>query len=52
MSFTDDEKAKIWDEYRDAMRIQDKSLIRITPLRWGPIATGGFPADVAARLGD
>lgn len=39
-----------WDEYREAMRIQNKSLIRITPLRWGPIATGGFPADVAARL--
>ena len=30
-----------WDEYRAAMRIQDKSLIRITPTRWGPIATGG-----------
>lgn len=41
-----------WEEYREAMRIQDKSLIRITPLRWGPIATGGFPADVAARFGD
>ncbi len=39
-----------WDEYREAMRIQDKSLIRVTPTRWGPIATGGFPADVAARL--
>ena len=39
-----------WDEYREAMRIQDKSLIRITPTRWGPIATGEFPADVAARL--
>ncbi|RCK71251.1 PPOX class F420-dependent oxidoreductase [Desertihabitans brevis] len=39
-----------WDEYRAAMRVQDKSLIRITPARWGPIATGGFPADVAARL--
>ncbi len=39
-----------WDEYREAMRIQDKSLLRITPTRWGPIATGGFPADVAARL--
>jgi PPOX class probable F420-dependent enzyme len=39
-----------WDEYREAMRIQDKSLIRITPTRWGPIATGGFPAEVAARL--
>ena len=41
-----------WEEYGAAMRIQDKSLIRITPVRWGPIATGGFPADVAARLGD
>jgi PPOX class probable F420-dependent enzyme len=41
-----------WDEYRAAMRLQDKSLIRITPTRWGPIATGGFPADVAARLDD
>jgi PPOX class probable F420-dependent enzyme len=39
-----------WDEYRDAMKIQNKSLLRITPTRWGPIATGGFPADVAARL--
>jgi PPOX class probable F420-dependent enzyme len=39
-----------WAEYREAMRIQDKSLIRINPTRWGPIATGGFPADVAARL--
>jgi PPOX class probable F420-dependent enzyme len=36
-----------WDEYRDAMRKQDKSLIRITPQRWGPIATGGFPARLA-----
>ncbi len=39
-----------WDDYREAMRLQDKSLIRITPTRWGPIATGGFPADVAAKL--
>jgi PPOX class probable F420-dependent enzyme len=39
-----------WEEYRQAMRDQGKSLIRVTPLRWGPIATGGFPADVAARL--
>jgi PPOX class probable F420-dependent enzyme len=39
-----------WDEYRDAMRVQDKSLLRITIERWGPVATGGFPADVAARL--
>lgn len=39
-----------WNEYREAMRLQDKSLIRVTPRAWGPIATGGFPADVAARL--
>ncbi len=32
-----------WDEYREAMQRQNKSLIRITPTRWGPIATGGFP---------
>lgn len=36
-----------WDEYRDAMRNQGKSLLRITPQRWGPIATGGFPARLA-----
>jgi PPOX class probable F420-dependent enzyme len=34
-----------WDEYRDAMRRQDKSLLRITIDRWGPIATGGFPPE-------
>jgi PPOX class probable F420-dependent enzyme len=39
-----------WDDYREAMAIQDKSLIRVTPTRWSPIATGGFPLDVAARL--
>ncbi|WP_433461325.1 PPOX class F420-dependent oxidoreductase [Spirillospora sp. CA-128828] len=33
-----------WDEYREAMRRQGKSLIRVTIDRWGPIATGGFPA--------
>ena len=36
-----------WDEYRQAMVRQEKSLIRITPLRWGPVATGGFPPDRA-----
>lgn len=36
-----------WAEYRTAMAAQGKALIRITPTRWGPIATGGFPA----RLG-
>ncbi|PYE17960.1 PPOX class probable F420-dependent enzyme [Williamsia limnetica] len=39
-----------WDEYRAAMRLQNKSLIRITPTRWGPLATGGFPSDIAAKL--
>lgn len=36
-----------WDEYRAAMVAQGKSLIRITPTRWSPIATGGFPARLA-----
>ncbi|MFI7540705.1 PPOX class F420-dependent oxidoreductase [Actinoplanes sp. NPDC049599] len=36
-----------WDEYRQAMREQGKSLIRVTIERWGPIATGGFPARLA-----
>jgi PPOX class probable F420-dependent enzyme len=36
-----------WEEYRQAMREQGKSLLRITPTRWGPIATGGFPARLA-----
>lgn len=34
-----------WDEYRAAMVKQGKSLIRVTPRRWGPVATGGFPPD-------
>ncbi|MCV7344636.1 PPOX class F420-dependent oxidoreductase [Mycolicibacterium rhodesiae] len=32
-----------WDEYRAAMVKQGKCLIRVTPQRWGPVATGGFP---------
>ncbi len=36
-----------WEEYREAMRRQGKSLVRVAIERWGPIATGGFPA----RLG-
>jgi PPOX class probable F420-dependent enzyme len=36
-----------WDEYRAAMLEQGKSLLRVTPERWGPIATGGFPARLA-----
>ncbi|GAB3865373.1 PPOX class F420-dependent oxidoreductase [Dactylosporangium cerinum] len=36
-----------WDEYREAMRQQGKSLLRVTIESWGPIATGGFPARLA-----
>src|SRR5215213_6620253 len=36
-----------WDEYRQAMRDQGKSLIRVTIDSWGPIATGGFPPRLA-----
>jgi PPOX class probable F420-dependent enzyme len=36
-----------WDEYRAAMVAQGKCLLRVTPTRWGPIATGGFPARLA-----
>ena len=32
-----------WDEYREAMVRQGKSLIRVTINDWGPVATGGFP---------
>ncbi|MCW2838463.1 MAG: pyridoxamine 5-phosphate oxidase [Marmoricola sp.] len=35
-----------WDEYRQAMRDQGKSLIRVTIESWGPIATGGFPPEL------
>lgn len=37
-----------WDEYREAMQRQGKCLVRLTPTRWGPIATGGFPARLAS----
>jgi PPOX class probable F420-dependent enzyme len=36
-----------WDEYRQAMLDQGKSLVRISLTRWGPLATGGFPAWLA-----
>ncbi|MEB8343867.1 PPOX class F420-dependent oxidoreductase [Streptomyces endophyticus] len=36
-----------WDEYREAMVKQGKSIIRVTPEKWGPVATGGFPARLA-----
>lgn len=34
-----------WGEYREAMIVQGKCLIRVAPTRWGPIATGGFPPE-------
>ncbi|MCI2420796.1 PPOX class F420-dependent oxidoreductase [Saccharopolyspora sp. K220] len=37
-----------WAEYREAMVRQNKSLIRIDIERWGPIATGGFPPELAS----
>ncbi|WP_338897299.1 PPOX class F420-dependent oxidoreductase [Streptomyces sp. TG1A-60] len=36
-----------WDEYRAAMLRQGKTIIRITPVKWGPVATGGFPPHLA-----
>jgi PPOX class probable F420-dependent enzyme len=36
-----------WEEYRQAMRDQGKCLIRVTPTRWGPVASGGFPPRLA-----
>ncbi|GAV45202.1 putative pyridoxine/pyridoxamine 5'-phosphate oxidase [Streptomyces acidiscabies] len=37
-----------WDEYREAMVRQGKSIIRVTPEKWGPVATGGFPARLSS----
>ena len=39
-----------WDEYRAAMARQGKSLLRVTITGWGPIATGGFPAEVIGKV--
>jgi len=39
-----------WDDYRAAMERQGKCLVVVDPERWGPIATGGFPASVVKRL--
>lgn len=36
-----------WDEYRQAMADQGKSLICLTIEQWGPISKGGFPARLA-----
>jgi PPOX class probable F420-dependent enzyme len=40
-----------WAEYRRAMARQGKCLVRLTPRRWGPIATGGFPPEHAPADG-
>ncbi|KJE23759.1 hypothetical protein FF36_01944 [Frankia torreyi] len=37
-----------WDEYREAMRRQEKVLLRLRIDRWGPISRGGFPARLLA----
>jgi PPOX class probable F420-dependent enzyme len=39
-----------WEDYRAAMTRQGKALIRITVIDWGPVATGGFPPEVADKL--
>ena len=41
-----------WDDYRAAMIRQGKCLLSIAVERWGPIATGGFPAAVIPLLDD
>jgi hypothetical protein len=38
-----------WAEYRAAMQRQGKSLLRITVTGWGPVATGGFPPELADK---
>jgi len=40
-----------WDEYRQAMADQGKSVMRITPTRWGPVSTGGFPPELFVTEG-
>ncbi|MEO3935865.1 PPOX class F420-dependent oxidoreductase [Dermatophilaceae bacterium Soc4.6] len=40
-----------WDDYRQAMLRQGKCLIRVTPQRWGPVATGGFPPSRGGSTG-
>jgi PPOX class probable F420-dependent enzyme len=35
-----------WDEYRQAMVDQGKSVILVAPTRWGPVSQGGFPASL------
>ena len=37
-----------WEEYRQAMVDQGKCIILITPTRWSPLSTGGFPPSLFA----
>ncbi len=37
-----------WDEYRQAMADQGKSMILIEPTRWSPVSKGGFPPELFA----
>jgi PPOX class probable F420-dependent enzyme len=41
-----------WDDYRAAMVRQGKVLPQVSIDRWGPVATGGFPPEVAAAALD
>ena len=36
-----------WDDHRAAMLRQGTSLLRLTIETWEPVATGGFPPEVA-----
>ncbi len=36
-----------WDEYRQAMSMQGKVLLKVEIRQWGPISRGGFPARLA-----
>jgi PPOX class probable F420-dependent enzyme len=38
-----------WAEYRAAMARQGKALVRVSITGWGPIATGGFPPQLADK---
>jgi len=35
-----------WDEYRQAMADQGKSMIMIEPTSWSPVSKGGFPPEI------
>ncbi|GJM38580.1 MAG: PPOX class F420-dependent enzyme [Acidimicrobiales bacterium] len=35
-----------WDEYRQAMADQGKSVIMVEPTRWSPVSKGGYPPEL------